>query len=52
VPGRHVRHPRFGQGVIVEVRRTPKAPTVTVRFGLEDDREIAIGYGLPEFEAE
>ena len=52
VPGRHVRHPRFGEGVIIEVRRTAKSPTVTIRFGVSDDHEIAIGYGLLEFEAE
>ena len=34
VPGRHVRHPRFGEGVIIEVRRTAKSPTVTIRFGV------------------
>jgi hypothetical protein len=29
-----------------------KPPTVTIRFGASDDREIAIGYGLIEFEVE
>lgn len=52
VPGRHVRHRRFGEGVVVEVRRAVKPPTVTIRFGASDDREIAIGYGLLEFETE
>jgi hypothetical protein len=51
LPGRHVRHRRFGAGVVIEVRRTVKVPTVTIRFGESDDREIAIGYGLIEFEA-
>jgi hypothetical protein len=50
VPGRRVRHRRFGEGVVVEVRRTVKVPVVTIRFGGSDDREIAIGYGLIEFE--
>ena len=52
VPGRRIRHRRFGEGVIIEVRRTVKPPTVTIRFGASDDREIAIGYGLIEFEVE
>lgn len=52
VPARHVRHRRFGEGVVIEVRRTVKPPTVTIRFGASDDREIAIGYGLLEFDAE
>lgn len=52
VPGRHIRHRRFGEGVVIEVRRTVKPPTVTIRFGESDDREIAIGYGLIEFAAE
>jgi hypothetical protein len=51
VPGRHVRHRSFGEGVVIEVRHTAKPPTVTIRFGVSDDREIAIGYGLLEFEA-
>jgi hypothetical protein len=52
IPGRHVRHRRFGEGVVIEVRRTVKLPTVTIRFGASDDREIAIGYGLLEFDVE
>lgn len=51
VPGRHARRPRLGEGVIFEVRRTTKSPTVTIRFGAVSDHEIAIGYGLLELEA-
>lgn len=51
-PGRRIRHRRFGEGVIIEVRRSVTPPTVTIRFGESDDREIAIGYGLIEFAAE
>jgi hypothetical protein len=51
-PGRRVRHRRFGEGVVTEVRRTVKPLTVTIRFSDSDDREIAIGYGLLEFAAD
>jgi hypothetical protein len=51
-PGRRVRHRRFGEGVVIEIRRSVTPATVTIRFGDTDDRDIAIGYGLIEFAAE
>jgi type I restriction-modification system DNA methylase subunit len=49
IPGRRVRHGRFGEGVVVEIRRSVTPPSLTIRFDSSDHREIAIGFGLLEF---